>query len=127
VGTDLVVVADVADSVARFGDRYLRRVFTDHEIETAGGAPERLAARFAAKEAAVKVLRPLDARPEWRSIEVVRHPSGACDIHLTGTAAAMASAAGITELAVSMTHEAGLAAAVVVANVAPLPTPEEAA
>ena len=121
------MVADVADSMTRFGDRYLRRVFTDHELESAGGAPERLAARFAAKEAVVKVLRPVDARPEWRSIEIVRQPCGACDVRLTGTAATMAALAGITELAVSLTHEAGLAAAVVVAAVNPPTHSEEAA
>ena len=126
VGTDLVRVADVADSVARFGDRYLTRLFTAHELESCGGAADRLAARFAAKEATIKVLRPDDLRPEWRAIEVRRHPSGACDLHLTGTAAAQASAAGITSLAVSLSHEGDLATAVVVAHVHPT-EPEEAA
>ena len=66
VGTDLTCVADVASSIERFGDRYLRRLFTDHELDATGGAPERLAARFAAKEATVKVLRPTGAQPDWR-------------------------------------------------------------
>jgi holo-[acyl-carrier protein] synthase len=129
VGADLVQVADVATSISRFGDRYLRRVYTDHELATCAGSPERLAARFAAKEATIKVLRPVDVRPEWRSIEVHRDPSGACDLRLSGTAAEQARAAGIGELAVSLTHDAGLAAAVVVASVSPpAPTaPEEAA
>ena len=126
VGTDLVHVAHVADSVARFGDRYLHRVYTPHELDSCEGAPERLAARFAAKEAAIKVLRPDDVRPEWRAIEVRRLPSGACDLRLTGTAAAQAEAAGITNLAVSLSHDGDLATAVVVANVHPT-EPEEAA
>ena len=65
VGVDLVVVADVAEAVEHFGDRYLHRIFTPHELDccradgTSGGyAMPSLAARFAAKEAAVKVLRP---------------------------------------------------------------------
>jgi holo-[acyl-carrier protein] synthase len=121
VGADLTCVSDVAASVARFGDRYLRRLFTEHELASSTGAPEvaaaKLAARFAAKEATIKVLRPAGAQPDWRSIEVRRDASGACHLHLTGTAAAMAEAAGITGLAVSLTHERDLAAAVVVATV----------
>ena len=125
VGVDLVMVEDVAASVERFGERYLARVYTDHERSCCAGGPGTaaagLAARFAAKEAALKVLRPVGARPEWRSIEVVRHPNGACDLALTGEAARLAAAAGIRHLAVSLTHEAGMAAAVVVATCGPGP------
>jgi holo-[acyl-carrier protein] synthase len=124
VGTDLTCVADVAASIDRFGDRYLHRLFTAHELASTGAAPERLAARFAAKEATVKVLRPTGHQPDWRSIEVVRDDAGACALRLTGTAAAMAADAGIAELAVSLTHEHHLAAAVVVAR---LTTEEPAA
>ncbi len=117
VGVDLVVVEDVAASVERFGERYLARVYTDHERACCTGDPTTvasgLAARFAAKEAALKVLRPVGPRPGWRSIEVVRHPNGACDLALTGRAARLAAEAGIRQLAVSLTHEAGMAAAVV--------------
>lgn len=119
VGIDLVRVQDVADSIERFGPRYLDRVFTAREQADCAGEPgvraERLAARFAAKEATLKVLRPSGARPEWTSIEVVRRESGACDLLLTGTAAQLAAAAGITALAVSLSHEHGHAAAAVVA------------
>jgi holo-[acyl-carrier protein] synthase len=123
VGIDLVEVAQVADAMARFGERYLNRVFTTHELACAQrGAtydPQSLAARFAAKEATIKVLRPAGAQPPWQSIELRRLPSGSCEIALTGTAAAMADAAGITSLAVSVTHEATMAASVVVANCQP--------
>jgi holo-[acyl-carrier protein] synthase len=124
VGVDLMVVAEVARSVEVFGDRYLNRIFTPHEIRSCrisrpGETPARysaesLAARFAAKEATVKVLRPADARPEWRSIEVHRDRRGWCEIRLGGLAAAMADDAGLEELAVCMTHESMMAAAVVV-------------
>jgi holo-[acyl-carrier protein] synthase len=125
VGVDLVVVADVARSVRRFGDRYIDRIFTPHEIRccrtpdraqgpSTGYAVESLAARFAAKEATVKVLRPEGPRPDWRSIEVHRDPGGWCEIRLRGQAAQLAVDAGIAELAVSLTHESTMAAAVVV-------------
>jgi len=119
VGADLVRVHDVAESLARFGDRYLRRVFTDHEVACCRGEPSvaaaGLAARFAAKEATIKVLRPAGPRPDWRSIEVRRDPEGWCDMRLTGEAARLADTAGMGSVAVSLSHEAGMAAAVVVA------------
>ena len=60
------------------------------------------------------MLRPEGPRPEWRSIEVHRTSGGWCEIRLFGSAAALAVDAGIEELAVSLTHEAMMAAAVVV-------------
>jgi holo-[acyl-carrier protein] synthase len=119
VGTDLVKVDDVAASVARFGERYTGRVYTPHELSCCQGPPSvmaaGLAARFAAKEATIKVLRPVEHQPDWRSIEVRRAEGGWCDLRLTDEAARLADAQGISNLAVSMTHEAGMAAAVVVA------------
>ena len=120
VGIDLCSVGQVAESVASFGDRYLRRIYTDHELEYCSADPaleaERLAARFAAKEAAIKVLRPVDVRPEWRSIEVRRDPGGWCELALTGRAADLADEAAIGSLSVSITHEGEMASAVVVAT-----------
>jgi holo-[acyl-carrier protein] synthase len=119
VGADVVAIRQVADSIACFGSRYTRRVYTPHEIASCAGSPAvtsaGLAARFAAKEATLKVLRPDGYRPEWLSIEVVRHPAGWCAISLSGHAAVLAARAGIGELAVSLTHEEGIAMAVVVA------------
>ncbi|MGO9874128.1 MAG: holo-ACP synthase [Acidimicrobiia bacterium] len=120
VGTDLCSVEQVAESVATFGDRYLRRVYTEQELEYCGQDPalsaERLAARFAAKEATMKVLRPRDTRPDWRTIEVRRDPGGWCELALAGSAAQLAHDAGIDSLSVSLSHEAGMANAVVIAT-----------
>jgi holo-[acyl-carrier protein] synthase len=119
VGTDVVLVEDVASSIDRFGDRYLRRVFTEHELVTSShsGAPEAssLAARFAAKEATIKVLRPDGVGIDWRSMEVRRHRAGWCELSLSGTAARLAESARIRDISLSLSHEAGFAAAVVVA------------
>lgn len=118
VGLDLVHVPDVQDAVARQGERYLARLFTDHERASCAGPPEvaarGLAARLAAKEATLKVLRPEAAQPPWRDIEVVRAPAGWCTLSLTGTAASLKEEAGLVELVLSITHEAETAAAVVV-------------
>jgi holo-[acyl-carrier protein] synthase len=119
VGTDLVAIHQVTESVDRFGARYLERVYTAHELRSCSGSPASrmasLAARFAAKEATIKVLRPTGHQPDWRSMEVRRDPGGWCTMSLTGHAATLADQAGISDLAISLTHEKDLAAAVVVA------------
>jgi holo-[acyl-carrier protein] synthase len=119
VGADVAAVQQVADSLARFGERYLRRVYTEHEIASCAGSPSvvaaGLAARFAAKEAVIKVLRPSAHQPDWRSIEVRRNPEGWCSLSLSGHAAELADEAGISEMEVSLTHDENVAAAVVVA------------
>jgi holo-[acyl-carrier protein] synthase len=126
VGIDVVSVDDVSRSLERFGERYVRRVFTQHEAEycRAGvgrAAAERFAARFAAKEATLKALQPETPSADWRSIEVRRHGSGWCEVVLHGEAAALAVRQGVRTLALSMSHHAGSATAVVVAQVT---TPE---
>jgi holo-[acyl-carrier protein] synthase len=118
VGLDLVQVSAIAHSVERFGSRFLDRIYTLEELRyclaDASTRATRLAARFAAKEAVLKVLRSNDEAISWRSIEVARTRSGACDIVLGAEAQALARAAGITGLSLSMTHEADYASAVVV-------------
>ena len=116
VGIDLVDVARVREAIAAHGERYLARIYTDAERADCRDDPERLAARFAAKEAALKVLRPdVDAVP-WRTIEVRRSPTGWVELSLTGQAAELARRAGLQELALSLTHEGDRASAVVVAT-----------
>jgi holo-[acyl-carrier protein] synthase len=119
VGADVMAIHQVAESVDYFGARYLERVYTKHELCSCVGSPAAraasLAARFAAKEATIKVLRPTRHQPDWRSVEVRRHAQGWCTMALTGHAAVLADQAGIAELAVSLTHEGDIAAAVVVA------------
>src|SRR5690348_7014842 len=83
VGTDVQAIDEIRRSLERFGVRYAERVYTPAEIDAVGGldggdpAPG-LAARFAAKEATIKVLHPTSARPDWRSIEIVRRDGGWC-------------------------------------------------
>ena len=119
VGVDSTSVDGVADSLARFGERYVRRVFTPGEgayCKAAGGRriASRFAARFAAKEAALKVLRPDTLWTDWRSIEVRRHASGWCELVLHGGAAALAERQRITSLALSLTHARDCVVAVVI-------------
>jgi holo-[acyl-carrier protein] synthase len=116
VGIDLVEVAAVEAALAAHGERYLSRVYTPREVADCAGSAERLAARFAAKEATLKALRAGEGGVPWDAIEVRRDPSGHTDLALSGRAAELAAEAGLSELAVSLTHEAGLASALVVAT-----------
>lgn len=123
VGIDLVEVRQVQEAIDSHGDRYLRRIYGEQEVadcRTSSGAvdAERLAARFAAKEATLKVLRPASGGINWRDIQVARAPGGWVTLQLTRTAAAAAAAQHLDDLDVSLTHEAGLAGAVVVAQTA---------
>jgi holo-[acyl-carrier protein] synthase len=101
-------------------ERYLERIYTHGELEDcttpSGIDAERLAARFAAKEAALKVLRPGAVAVPFHSIEVCRRPGGWVELELSGPAAALAHDAGLSNFALSITHENGFASAVVMAE-----------
>jgi len=118
VGVDLADVSEVQRSVDLFGTQYLDRIFTPGEqaqsAESSDPIPH-LAARFAAKEATIKVLSVDDAIPPWTSMELKREPSGDSTLHLTGTAAQLAQERGIDRLLVSLSHEGDMAIAMVVA------------
>lgn len=126
VGCDVHPVSSVAESIEVFGDQYLRRVFTVLEREQCAGAMfvERLAARYAAKEAVLKALRvPADVAIPWSAIEIVSNRDGAPSVRLTGPAAAFAVVRGTSHVEISMSHDAGVALAFAVAMGTP---PQEA-
>ena len=112
---------DVVD-VARFQlardrrPRILERLFTEGEQRDARGATQRYAARFAAKEAVMKSLGVGVGSVPWRSIEVVKAPSGAPSVRLHGEAAALAERRGATRFSISLTHSDLTAIAMVVAE-----------
>ncbi len=114
VGCDLQRVDEIGRSVDLFGARYLDRVFTPVEQSLCSGSTmaERLAGRWAAKEAVAKVLRaPASAALPWSSIEIGAEASGAPVVVLTGAAAELATAEGISHIDVSISHDAGFALA----------------
>jgi holo-[acyl-carrier protein] synthase len=120
VGTDLVFIDTIRESMDAHAEHYLERVYTRREVEDCSGAQgldvERLAARFAAKEATLKVLRPREEGIPWNAIEVRRDPSGWVGLELSGPAAALAAQEGVTDLSLSIAHEGDFATAVVIAN-----------
>lgn len=115
IGVDLVDVRRFARLLELRGTNVRDRVFTTQELHDCGGAPERLAARFAAKEAAAKTLGTGIGPIGWRDVEVRTGPRGEPAIRLHGGAAALAHRLGLTHWAVSLSHDAGRAVAVVVA------------
>jgi holo-[acyl-carrier protein] synthase len=123
IGIDLVAVSEIEESVALHSTRYLERVYTPDELTDCRGAdgtpdPARLAARFAAKEATLKILARGDDAVSWQAIVIRRNHSGTASLELTGAAAALARSKGIEEMDVSMTHNGPFAAAVVMARMA---------
>jgi holo-[acyl-carrier protein] synthase len=118
VGTDLIEIARIANSIDRFGERFLRRIFTPREIaycQTKKNAAESFAARFAAKEAGAKALGTGISRGVgWLELEVAREPSGKPRLELSGRAAEWARRLGVGRTSLSLTHSRDVALAVVV-------------
>ena len=115
VGVDVVDVARFRLALDRH-PRLLGRLFTDAECRDAALRPERLAARFAAKEAVLKALgEGLGAVP-WRSIEVARTPEGSPLVRLHGAASALADGRGVQDWHLSLSHTSSTAVAFVVAT-----------
>ena len=120
VGMDIVETKRIAESMERFGDRFLQRIFLDGEVAYARSMkfPHlHLAARFAAKEAISKAFGTgIGHEMGWRDLEIVREPSGAPQVRLHGRAEAFAKTRGVQAIHLSLSHttEYGAASAVIV-------------
>ena len=117
-GVDLIEVERIAHSIERFGERFLRRVYTDLEIaycSSRRASAESFAARFAAKEAGAKALGTGISRGvTWNEFQVSRNPGGRPLLELRGRAALLATELGVRAISLSLTHTGSLAMATVV-------------
>ncbi len=117
-GVDLAEVPRIREAIARFGLRFVERVYTRHEIayvESKANRFERFAARFAAKEAGMKAIGTGWRRGvRWRDFEVANLPSGRPTLRRHGRAAEFAERLGVKRIALSITHTAELAMAHVI-------------
>ena len=117
-GIDIAEVGRIRQSIERFGDRFLHRVFTAAEIQycdSKANRIERYAARFAAKEAAMKALGTgWNYGVRWRDVEVSRKPGQRPTIFFHGKAAEFAKKLGATNVALSLSHTAEQAIAQVI-------------
>lgn len=120
VGVDLVAIGRIRRMLARWQERFLRRVFTPHELGYALGRrdpAEHLAARFAAKEATLKALGTgLSMGVRWREMEVRRARGARPTLALSGRVRALADARGVRAWHVSLTHDGDYALAQVIAE-----------
>ncbi len=118
MGVDIIEVPRVRAAIERFGERFLRRLFTPGEIrycESKANKHERFAARFAAKEAALKAIGTgLSRGISWQDVEIVREPSGRPTLSFTGRAAEFAKRLGVRRSSVSLSHTEQVAFAQVI-------------
>jgi holo-[acyl-carrier protein] synthase len=118
-GIDLVEVAELRRLIEDPRDPLIPRCFVQAELEEIGDAPdriERLAGRFAAKEAVLKALGTgFGAGVAFTDVVIHRAPGAAPDVQLSGGAAKAAEALGVTAWRLSITHTGGLAMASVIA------------
>lgn len=112
-GIDIIEIDRIEAAVQRHGQRFLDRIFTENEQRQSAGRAESLAGRFAAKEAAFKVL---GARYDWCDVEVRSAESGKPELQLHGDAKSKAAELGIREWSLSMSHSRRDAVAIVVAR-----------
>jgi holo-[acyl-carrier protein] synthase len=117
IGTDLTEIVRIEQSIARFGSRFVERVYTEGEIaycQRKKAFAESFAARFAAKEAAAKALGTgISQGVSWREFEVKREPGGRPLLVLSGRARELARALEVTRISLSLTHTKSMAMAVV--------------
>jgi holo-[acyl-carrier protein] synthase len=117
VGIDIVEIERIKQAVSSYHDSFLHRIYTNSELDYCNNRPSRLAARFAAKEAVLKVLGTGGWGTNWKEIEVLSTTNGKPAIRLYGKIKDKAIMNGITELSVSLSHEKKYAIACVIGNV----------
>jgi holo-[acyl-carrier protein] synthase len=117
-GVDIIEIERIRQAVARYGERFLERVYTADELVCCRGRFESLAARFSAKEAVTKALGTGVWRQGigWTDVEVLRNgATGAPVLYLHGAAARLAQQLELASWSVSLSHDRTRAVAFVVA------------
>lgn len=116
IGVDIIEIARIERAMLRWQGSFLKRVYTEAELDTCRGAPS-LAARFAAKEAVMKALGSGTRGVSWRDIEIISNSDGAPSVQLHGRARRRCSEVGIADFSVTMAHSKQYAVAFVIGNV----------
>ena len=113
-GIDIIEIDRIQNVLRKHPERFLRKIFTEYEINYCRGRATQLAARFASKEAAMKALGTGVRGVGWREVEVQRLRSGKPYIILHGRAKKRAESMGITKIELSISHSKNLATAMVI-------------
>lgn len=114
IGVDIVEIERIQRSIARYGQRFLSRVYTDAELELCNNNVPDLAVRFAGKEAVMKALGTGRRGVSWRDIEILRNKRNAPLVYLHGRALSRARKLGMEEIAISLSHSRAYAIASVI-------------
>jgi holo-[acyl-carrier protein] synthase len=104
IGVDIIEIDRIERAVTRWGDHFAKRVFTDEELGLCKNRPPELAARFAAKEAIMKLLGTGLRGLRWRDIETLSNPDGKPVVRLHGGAHRTAEELKLTEVEISLSH-----------------------
>ena len=113
-GIDIIEIDRIQNVLIKHPKRFLRKIFTEYEINYCRGRATQLAARFASKEAAMKALGTGIRGVGWREVEVQRLRSGKPYIILHGRAKKRAESMGIKKIELSISHSKNLATAMVI-------------
>jgi holo-[acyl-carrier protein] synthase len=116
IGTDIIEIERVRQTIGRWGERFLNRVYTEAELGVYGHRPHSLAASFAGKEAVMKMLGTGNRGVAWREIEILYHSSGKPYVRLNGRAKTEAQKLGIKEIDVSLSHSREYATATAIGS-----------
>ena len=116
IGTDIIEITRIRQTIERWGVRFLNRVYTPAEQKIYNRRTHSLAACFAGKEAVMKVLGTGARGVAWREIEILHHRSGKPHIRLNGRAKKEADKLGINEIDISLSHSREYATATVIGS-----------
>jgi holo-[acyl-carrier-protein] synthase len=114
IGIDIIEISRIEKAIIRWGQGFLRRIYTDPEIKLCQKRSSSLAARFAAKEAVMKALGTGRKGVSWREIEVLSERSGKPLVRLQGRAQDKATSLGLNNLDICLSHSKEYAVAFVV-------------
>ena len=114
IGTDIIEIARIERAIARWGQRFLHRIYTESELKLYSKKLSSLAARFAAKEAVIKAFDAPTKGIRWKDIEILSNPGGKPLINLYDKAQNQANSLGLERLDVSLSHSREYAIAFVV-------------
>ena len=121
----MIEVWRIREARERFGQRFLDRIYTPEEQRTSRMRDPELAARFASKEAVMKVLGTGVRGVGWKDIEILPMRGGKPEVRLHGRGKAVAERIGLTDIAISQTHSIEYALSIAVGN-AKYPSPYHA-
>lgn len=113
-GVDIAEIWRIREAIERFGDRFLHKVYTENEIRTSRGRVPELAARFAGKEAVMKLLGTGAKGVGWKEIEILPRRGGKPLVYLHGRAKMHADRIGLKDVAISLSHSIEYAVAMAV-------------